>query len=138
MLELSAADNIVARENIEVLRRNGFDVTVEEAFSHDEDEEDDALFSINGTLKLTAKPVSKSTVFGMKGQYQSFLHPPCRSNPNRMSADLEEIIGLLRDQPTGQMVRCSKARAMFASRACRKSVMIGMPLNKNQMTTVRV
>jgi DNA mismatch repair protein PMS2 len=42
----------------------------------------------------------------------------------------------MRDQPTGQMVRCSKARAMFAMRACRKSVMIGMPLTKGQMTAV--
>lgn len=52
------------------------------------------------------------------------------------SIDLEEIIHLMRDRPSGQMVRCSKARAMFASRACRKSVMIGMPLNPHQMTTV--
>ena len=34
------------------------------------------------------------------------------------------------------MVRCSKARAMFAMRACRKSVMIGMPLTQQQMTSV--
>jgi len=52
-------------------------------------------------------------------------------------SDLEELIHLLQDRPTGQMVRCSKARAMFASRACRKSVMVGMPLTKGQMTTVR-
>ena len=47
------------------------------------------------------------------------------------------MIHLLRDAPTGTMVRCSKARAMFASRACRKSVMVGMPLNLAQMTSVR-
>lgn len=34
------------------------------------------------------------------------------------------------------MVRCSKARAMFAMRACRKSVMVGMPLTQQQMTSV--
>ena|ERR1700722_10881036 len=42
----------------------------------------------------------------------------------------------MQDRPAGQMVRCSKARAMFAMRACRKSVMVGMPLTTNQMTTV--
>ena len=42
----------------------------------------------------------------------------------------------MQDRPAGQMVRCSKARAMFAMRACRKSIMIGTPLNKRQMTTV--
>ena len=50
--------------------------------------------------------------------------------------DLEELIHLMRARPTGEMVRCSKARAMFAMRACRKSVMVGMPLNKHQMTMV--
>lgn len=34
------------------------------------------------------------------------------------------------------MVRCTKARAMFAMRACRKSVMIGKSLTKPQMTVV--
>ncbi|KAJ6550886.1 DNA mismatch repair protein [Mycena vulgaris] len=67
-------------------------------------------------LSLTAQPVSKDTVFNMK--------------------DLEELIHLMHDQPTGQMVRCTKARAMFAMRACRKSVMIGMPLTKGQMGAV--
>lgn len=54
-----------------------------------------------------------------------------------MRVDLEEIIHLMHDRPTGQMVRCSKARAMFAMRACRKSVMVGMPLTKGQMLSVR-
>ncbi|KAF8881692.1 MutL C terminal dimerization domain-containing protein [Gymnopilus junonius] len=105
-LELTASDEMTAVENIEVLRQNGFEVEIEE-------EDSDGHGS---RLKLTAQPVSKSTVFDMK--------------------DLEEIIHLLRDRPSGQMVRCSKARSMFASRACRKSVMIGMPLNQQQMTTV--
>lgn len=51
--------------------------------------------------------------------------------------DLEELLHLMKDQPSGQMVRCSKARAMFAMRACRKSVMVGRPLTKPQMTKVR-
>ena len=51
--------------------------------------------------------------------------------------DLEELLHLMRDRPAGQkMVRCSKVRAMFAIRACRKSVMIGMPLTQTQMITV--
>ncbi|OZJ03360.1 hypothetical protein BZG36_02984 [Bifiguratus adelaidae] len=66
-------------------------------------------------IKLLAQPVSKSTVFGIK--------------------DLEELIYLLSEHP-GEMVRCSKARAMFASRACRKSVMIGHTLNKSKMIQI--
>lgn len=50
--------------------------------------------------------------------------------------DLEEILHLLRDRPSGTLVRSSKTRAMFAMRACRKSTMVGAPLNVKQMTTV--
>lgn len=44
----------------------------------------------------------------------------------------------MHDRPTGEMVRCSKARSMFASRACRKSIMIGKSLTHGQMTKVRL
>lgn len=43
----------------------------------------------------------------------------------------------MQDRPTGTMVRCSKARAMFAMRACRRSVMVGKALDKTRMTAVR-
>lgn len=36
----------------------------------------------------------------------------------------------------GEMVRLPKARAMFASRACRSSIMIGKALDKGQMERV--
>jgi len=52
--------------------------------------------------------------------------------------DLEQLLHLLSDgsRPAGQMVRCTKARAMFAMRACRKSVMIGKTLTRNQMVAL--
>ncbi|RDB21677.1 Mismatch repair endonuclease PMS2 [Hypsizygus marmoreus] len=110
-LELTASDELLAVENIDILRQNGFEVeesqSMEGDYGHGEG---------GARFKLTAQPVSKSTVFDMK--------------------DLEELIHLMRDRPTGQMVRCSKARAMFAMRACRKSVMVGMPLNRHQMGLV--
>ncbi|KAF5319675.1 hypothetical protein D9619_008398 [Psilocybe cf. subviscida] len=107
-LELTAPDEMVAIENLDILQKNGFEVTLE-----DEQESEDSQGS---RLKLTATPISKNTVFDMK--------------------DLEELIHLIRDRPSGQLPRCSKARAMFAMRACRKSVMVGMPLNQHQMTSV--
>ncbi|TFK95434.1 hypothetical protein BDV98DRAFT_517618 [Pterulicium gracile] len=67
-------------------------------------------------LLVTAQPVSKDTSYTLK--------------------DLEELILLLHDAPPGRVVRCSKARSMFASRACRKSVMIGRSLTTSQMTTI--
>ncbi|KAI6098784.1 hypothetical protein EDD16DRAFT_1498226 [Pisolithus croceorrhizus] len=104
-LNLTAADELVALENIDVLKRNGFEVGPVEEES-----------SPSARLHLIAQPVSKDTVFDMK--------------------DLEELIHLMQDRPKGTMVRCSKARAMFAMRACRRSVMIGRPLDKSRMTAI--
>ncbi|KAJ3934300.1 MAG: hypothetical protein NXY57DRAFT_890483 [Lentinula lateritia] len=119
-LELTASDELVALENLDVLRLNGFELeVVSDAQEEEEDFEmvdDNPQSRVHRKLRLIAQPVSKSTVFDMR--------------------DLEELIQLLHNRPTGQMVRCSKARAMFAMRACRKSFMIGMPLNKSQMSTI--
>ncbi|KIY49654.1 hypothetical protein FISHEDRAFT_40913 [Fistulina hepatica ATCC 64428] len=125
-LELTAADEMVALEHLDILRQNGFEVEVidcdsngENRFSPEGDVDDDDV-TVNhrqSRLKLVAQPVSKSTSFDVK--------------------DLEELVHLLHDYAPGRpMVRCSKARAMFASRACRKSVMVGMALNKAKMAAV--
>lgn len=123
-LELAASDEIIAVDRLDVLRANGFDVTfTEEA-------------PIGQRLHLISQPQSKSTIFDMKGKRTS--HRMCGEHPIEIFAsDLEELLSLMHDQPVGQMVRCSKARNMFASRACRKSVMVGKALTRSQMTTVR-
>ncbi|KAK0466391.1 uncharacterized protein EV420DRAFT_1511385 [Desarmillaria tabescens] len=109
-LELTAADELLALEHLDILKQNGFEVEGGDQYENVEDVGGDSK------LRLIAQPVSKSTVFNMK--------------------DLEELIHLMHDRPSGTMVRCSKARAIFAMRACRKSVMVGMPLTKGQMTTI--
>ncbi|KAM0750910.1 DNA mismatch repair protein MutL [Meredithblackwellia eburnea MCA 4105] len=67
-------------------------------------------------VKLLAQPVSKDTTFGVD--------------------DLEELLDLIESSAAGEVVRPTKTRKMFASRACRKSVMIGKALTKTQMTSV--
>ena len=57
-MELTASDEIVAMENLDVLRQNGFEVEVDESEG-----------SQGGRLKLIAQPISKRTVFDMKGQF---------------------------------------------------------------------
>ena len=57
-MELTASDEIVAMENLDVLRQNGFEVEVDESEG-----------SQGSRLKLTAQPISKSTVFDMKGPF---------------------------------------------------------------------
>lgn len=63
-------------------------------------------------VKLVSLPTSKNWTFG--------------------PADIEELIFMLSDSP-GVMCRPSRVRQMFASRACRKSVMIGTALNLSEM-----
>ncbi|TRZ04489.1 hypothetical protein DNTS_027556 [Danionella cerebrum] len=63
-------------------------------------------------VKLVSLPTSKNWTFG----------------PN----DIEELIFMLSDSP-GMMCRPSRVRQMFASRACRKSVMVGTALNSSEM-----
>ncbi|GAA5849218.1 hypothetical protein JCM8547_006479 [Rhodosporidiobolus lusitaniae] len=68
-------------------------------------------------VKLLAQPVSKDTTFGV--------------------GDFEELLDLIANRSSEkEIVRPSKARRMFASRACRKSVMIGRALNVKQMTQI--
>ncbi|XP_074518976.1 mismatch repair endonuclease PMS2 [Halichoeres trimaculatus] len=63
-------------------------------------------------VKLVSLPTSKNWTFG--------------------PADIEELIFMLTDSP-GVMCRPSRVRQMFASRACRKSVMIGTALSATEM-----
>ncbi|KAH6901460.1 DNA mismatch repair protein [Coprinopsis sp. MPI-PUGE-AT-0042] len=65
VLELTAADELLAIENVEVLRKNGFEVEVQGEKEVESDSDDVAPLQ-GGRLKLTAQPVSKSTVFDMK------------------------------------------------------------------------
>ncbi|KAM4025065.1 mismatch repair endonuclease PMS2 [Anomaloglossus baeobatrachus] len=63
-------------------------------------------------VKLVSLPTSKNWMFGQQ--------------------DIEELIFMLSDSP-GVMCRPSRVRQMFASRACRKSVMIGTALKTHEM-----
>lgn len=67
-------------------------------------------------IQLLAKPVSRSTVFNLD--------------------DLAELLHLLRDAPERKHARCSKVRDLLASRACRKSIMVGAALDMRRMQVV--
>lgn len=67
-------------------------------------------------VKLLCKPFSQNWQFGTE--------------------DIDEILFMLEDAPANTMCRPSRVRAMFASRACRKSVMIGSALSLRQMQQI--
>jgi DNA mismatch repair protein PMS2 len=56
-VELTASDELLAVENLDTLRQNGFEIEVDS----------DGECGRGSKLKLTAQPISKSTVFDMKG-----------------------------------------------------------------------
>ncbi|KAM6898873.1 mismatch repair endonuclease PMS2 isoform 1-T1 [Lycodopsis pacificus] len=68
-------------------------------------------------VKLVSLPTSKNWTFG--------------------PADIEELIFMLSDSP-GVMCRPSRVKQMFASRSCRKSVMIGTALSVGEMKKLLV
>lgn len=112
-------------ENLDILAANGFGLSVDE----------DAPYGRGERIRLTSMPISKETVFDVSGELsQDFTG---RALTAFVRLDLEELIFLLQDHYIGSMVRSKKARAMFAMRACRKSVMFGKALSRSQMVQVR-
>nr|XP_015215805.1 PREDICTED: mismatch repair endonuclease PMS2 [Lepisosteus oculatus] len=99
-LHLTAVNETILMENLEIFRKNGFEFLI--------DEDAPAM----DRVKLVSLPTSKNWTFG--------------------PADIEELVFMLSDSP-GVMCRPSRVRQMFASRACRKSVMIGTALNASEM-----
>ncbi|NXS44290.1 PMS2 endonuclease, partial [Balaeniceps rex] len=99
-LNLTAVNETVLIENLEIFRKNGFDFVINENAP------------VTQRVKLVSLPTSKNWTFGPQ--------------------DIDELIFMLSDCP-GVMCRPSRVRQMFASRACRKSVMIGTALNVHEM-----
>ncbi|KFP70277.1 Mismatch repair endonuclease PMS2, partial [Acanthisitta chloris] len=99
-LNLTAVNESVLIENLEIFRKNGFDFVINENAP------------VTQRVKLISLPTSKNWTFGPQ--------------------DIDELIFMLSDCP-GVMCRPSRVRQMFASRACRKSVMIGTALNVQEM-----
>ncbi len=62
MLKLTAADELVALENMSVLQQSGFEVALEEA-------------QLAGRRpRLVAQPVSKNAKFDIQGAYRAFSY----------------------------------------------------------------
>lgn len=104
-LELTAVNESILIDNMKVFELNGF------KFDVDMDQ------PITKRVKLIAKPFSKNWEFGKE--------------------DIDELLFMLQesDGDTSGINTCrpSRVRAMFASRACRSSVMIGTSLCQSDM-----
>jgi DNA mismatch repair protein PMS2 len=104
-LELTALEEEVVMENLTAIETNGFQININT----------DGEYPVGSRCQLMALPLSRETTFDLK--------------------DLEELISLLGESSSesSHVPRPSKVRKMFASRACRSSVMIGKALTRGQM-----
>ncbi|XP_046397219.1 mismatch repair endonuclease PMS2 [Ischnura elegans] len=107
-LDLTVAAKSVLLENIEVFEQNGF------RFSFPSEDKTD-LSAADCKAFLTSIPFSRNWTFGKE--------------------DVDELIFMLQDSPHANC-RPSRVRDMFASRACRKSVMIGDALAVSDMRRI--
>ena len=66
----------------------------------------------------------------------SVIAVPTSYNTTFTDHDIQEIIAILKEIPGARSIRPTRTTAMLASRACRKSVMIGTTLNNQQMSRI--
>ncbi|SCN95760.1 related to DNA mismatch repair protein PMS1 [Fusarium fujikuroi] len=107
-LELTALEEEIVLQNIPAIEANGFKVHVD--MTGDE--------PVGSRCEVLALPMSREVTFSI--------------------TDLEELIALLGEESSESkhIPRPSKVRKVFASRACRSSVMIGKALTHGQMETL--
>ncbi|KAF9124006.1 hypothetical protein BGW39_008531 [Mortierella sp. 14UC] len=128
-LHLTAQEEITVVDHIKMLNMNGFylDYNPQAQVSH--------------RLQLVTLPVSEKVVFDLQ-DFEELVFLLSQQTASSYDS-LEDGNGEPGHQrrhklhsPEDRMVRCSKVRALFASRACRRSVMIGHVLNHAQMKRI--
>lgn len=114
-LELSAAQEEIVLSHPEALKANGFEI--EDSTTLTSFDSDDAPEATR-KLRLLTLPMSKEKTFD--------------------PSDLEELIHLLSEHPTGSssIPRPKKVQKILAMRACRSSIMVGKTLTTKQMQRV--
>ncbi|KAI1075606.1 DNA mismatch repair protein MutL [Whalleya microplaca] len=117
LLELTALEEEVIRENVPALEANGFQVSI-----------DDESGAVGARVSLLSLPLSRETTFELADleelvalltEHQSSLPPTSAAGGSGNNRN--------------NVPRPSKVRKMFAMRACRSSIMIGKHLTNKQM-----
>ncbi|KAJ3282829.1 Mismatch repair endonuclease pms2 [Borealophlyctis nickersoniae] len=108
-LDLTPQQELTATEHTAILKKNGFDLSL------------DPSAPPTKRVRLISLPQSRTVSFGVD--------------------DLEELLHKLSDDstasgPGGDDVRCSRLMALWASKACRSSVMVGDALDMGQMRKI--
>ncbi|KAG0210220.1 hypothetical protein BGX33_005033 [Mortierella sp. NVP41] len=134
-LHLTAQEEITVVDHMKMLNMNGFYLDY------------DSQAQVSHRLQLVTLPVSEKVVFDLQdfeelvfllsqqtaSSYGSMEDDECESSHHQHQHHQHKH---KLHSPQDRMVRCSKVRALFASRACRRSVMIGHVLNHTQMKRI--
>lgn len=132
-LHLTAQEEITVVDHMKMLNMNGFYLDY------------DPQAQVSHRLQLVTLPVSEKVVFDLQDfeELVFLLSQQTASSYGSLEGEDEDDgceSGHHHKQrphsPQDKMVRCSKVRALFASRACRRSVMIGHVLNHTQMKRI--
>ena len=110
-LQISPYDELLLLQHISIFKSNGF------TLQYHEDNTPGSRFTLNSF------PVSKNIVFNQDDFFQCF-------------EKLKACFDVASSQDLPSLIRCKKFRDMFASRACRKAVMIGTDLNLAKMKEI--
>lgn len=100
-MQFTAADEMLAVENMDVLKLNGFELEQIEEQEAIGDEGEEGPEGVRMRLQLIAQPMSKDTVFDMKGNVPPFVH--CHS----IQADAHRI---MRQTWRSSSISCGTAR----------------------------
>ncbi|KAG5366888.1 DNA mismatch repair protein [Yarrowia sp. B02] len=103
-VELTPLEESVVSNNLDLLKKNGFLVTIDDSLPPGE------------KCQIRGFPQTGNIVFGMP--------------------DFRELVVLFEDNPGNDSVRPKKVRDVFASRACRGSVMVGTALKEKEMDRI--
>lgn len=128
-LELSAADELVAEEHLPLLRESGFGLVYHPTRAP-------------GTrIELVAQPVVAGVTLGppdldeLLSQLANMPRTPLTQSAVPIQTS-SQASGREQDARWTAKGACSKARAALAMRACRSSIMVGTPLERDRMQRV--
>ncbi|UYV62634.1 PMS2 [Cordylochernes scorpioides] len=130
-LELTVAAESVLLDNLDVVRANGFHVTVDEGATP------------GRRVTLVAVPCCRDWTFGSQDIDELiFMLTDCQNafvikTWSTTQLLLQPLAVVLTKLLQGRMCRPSRVLQMFASKACRKSVMVGTALNHDHMRKVK-
>lgn len=120
-LDLMAMDEEIVKDNIDILKANGFSVKVDKDAPSGQ------------KCKLLTLPMSENTVFDLR-DLEELIHLLSLDGSGVSNSDADFVKVKGKDKAT--IPRPSKVRKIFAMRACRSSIMVGKALTMEQMKKV--